>query len=327
MPEIFDVLLLFALPASGKSELRNYLASLSPAVCRDELHLGETVQLDDYPYVHLMRRISQELARRGEKPVFFEADDRPMKDPLDWLTLIHLLNLDFSELCQRIRLDPRHPSEWLFSRFDAARCLAGAGPKFEMMPTKLRVELAEAIRPEAERLLADKNAGIPDELAGKTIVIEAARGGPKDATFPLPFPKGYGHSLAALNATILARASILYIRVTPEESWRKNFNRGDDLASSLAHCVPKAVMTDDYGCDDMEHLKKISDRPGAISLPAHGFRFHLPVADFNNMPDRTSFLRGEPATWTHEQVDPVHTELMRAMRELWENQRLRLRAG
>src|SRR5215510_6941663 len=73
MSRLIDVLLLFALPASGKSEVRRYLASLSPEQCRDELHLGPTAQLDDYPYVHLMRRVSQELRKRGGDGVFFDS--------------------------------------------------------------------------------------------------------------------------------------------------------------------------------------------------------------------------------------------------------------
>ena len=34
MSSLVDVLLLFALPASGKSEVRRYLASLRPEQCR-----------------------------------------------------------------------------------------------------------------------------------------------------------------------------------------------------------------------------------------------------------------------------------------------------
>ena len=56
MAEILDVLLLLALPASGKSEVRRYLASLTPEQCRRDFHMGPTVQLDDYPYVHMMRQ-------------------------------------------------------------------------------------------------------------------------------------------------------------------------------------------------------------------------------------------------------------------------------
>ena len=57
MSEFLETLLLFSLPASGKSELRRYLASLTPEQCRGDFRMGPTLQLDDYPYVHLMHRI------------------------------------------------------------------------------------------------------------------------------------------------------------------------------------------------------------------------------------------------------------------------------
>lgn len=103
---LIDVLLLFALPASGKSEVRRYLASLPADVCRDDFRLGPTVQLDDYPYVHLMRRTSQELRKLGEDGAFFDADEQPMKEPLDWGTLIELLNEDFEDVVRRRHAAP-----------------------------------------------------------------------------------------------------------------------------------------------------------------------------------------------------------------------------
>lgn len=65
------------------------------------MHLGPTVQLDDYPYVHLMRRISQELNHLEADPIFFDDDQSPWNDPHDWLTLIHLVNEDFARLATR----------------------------------------------------------------------------------------------------------------------------------------------------------------------------------------------------------------------------------
>jgi len=47
MPQLLDVVLLLALPASGKSEIRRYLGSLTPEQCRNDMHLGQTVDLDD----------------------------------------------------------------------------------------------------------------------------------------------------------------------------------------------------------------------------------------------------------------------------------------
>src|SRR5213594_810937 len=98
MPGTLEVLLLLALPASGKSEVRRYLAHLTPQQCRDEFHLGPTVQLDDYPYV--------QLRRRGADGAFFDSDEQPMKESRDWGTLIELLNEDYQDLFHRRRATP-----------------------------------------------------------------------------------------------------------------------------------------------------------------------------------------------------------------------------
>src|SRR5690349_6815303 len=138
---ILDVVLLLALPASGKSEVRRYLASLTPAQCRDEMHLGPTVQLDDYPYVHMMRRISQVLRAKGRDGVFFDSDEQPMKEPRDWGTLVELLNEDFEDLLQRRRPAPASAATWLFDRFDAARRKVGATPALGALPADVRAAL------------------------------------------------------------------------------------------------------------------------------------------------------------------------------------------
>ena len=98
MTRTIDTLLLLALPASGKSELRRYLAHLEPQVAVEDLHLGPTVQLDDYPYVHMMRRIAQELTLIDGDPVFFTDDASSFAEPRDWGTLIQLLNEDYELL-------------------------------------------------------------------------------------------------------------------------------------------------------------------------------------------------------------------------------------
>ena len=87
MSRTLDTVLLLALPASGKSEVRRYLAHLADDRCREDFGIGPTVQLDDYPYVHMMRRVSQELRKRGHDGIFFDSDDQPMKEQRDWGTL------------------------------------------------------------------------------------------------------------------------------------------------------------------------------------------------------------------------------------------------
>lgn len=318
MSSVLDVVLLLALPASGKSEVRRYLAHLTPDQCRDEMHLGPTVQLDDYPYVHMMRRVSQELRKAGHDGVFFDSDDLPMKNSLDWGTLIELLNEDFDDLQTKNRPAPASAAEWLLARFDGARAKVGADPALGKLPADIRAKLIAALEPESKQLLADKNAGIPDTLEGKTIVIEAARGGPDKATCPLPSPLGYQYSLAQFSDAILSRAAILYVWVTPEESRRKNHERTDpnDPGSILHHGVPIAVMLGDYGCDDMEYLIGQSDQPDTVKFASRGSVRHLPVARFDNRKDKTSFVRVEPTAWKADDVKALHDGLGEAFARL-----------
>jgi hypothetical protein len=265
-----------------------------------------------------MRRVSQELRKRGKDGVFFDSDDLPMKEPRDWGTLVELLNEDFSDLTNRRRPAPAHAGYWLLDRFDAARMKVGASTAFGSLPTALRQEIADAIQPEAADFLREKNAGIPDSLDGKTIVIEAARGGPDKATLPLPAPLGYRYSLSVFSNEILSRASILYIWVTPEESRRKNTERTDpnDPGSILHHGVPMAVMLGDYGCDDMEWLIQNSGVPDTVKIETRGRTFHLPVARFDNRVDKTTFVRGEKSQWPAESVKALHGGLAEAFERL-----------
>ena len=277
MSQTLDVLLLMALPASGKSEVRKYFGSLSPEQLHSDFHIGANAQLDDYPYVHLMRSISHELVALGQDGVFFDADDQPMKQPLDWGSLIHLVNDDFADLMARRKISAADPAEWALGRFDAARRKVGAPPAFSSMKADVKARLKEKIGKECADLLKGKNDGIPDSLDGKTVVIEFARGGKDGSKFPLPAPYGYQYALGQLSPELLQRASILYVWVSPEESRRKNIERANptkqaagNVHLSLHHGVPMAVMMNEYGCDDIEYLMSLSDKPDTVKIEAHG---------------------------------------------------------
>lgn len=315
MTKSLDVLLLLAFPASGKSEVRKYLASLTPEQCRDDFHMGPTAQLDDYPYVHLMRTIAQTLKAMNEDGIFFDADSEPMKEPKDWGTLIELVNEDFHDLVTKNLVAPKHPAQWMLDRFDAARTKVGAKAAFAAMNPELKAKLLAAIGPECEKLVKGKNEGIPETLEGKTVVIEFARGGPDGSKMPLPAPYGYQHALSLLSDELLSRSSILYVWVTPEESRRKNIERsnpaktGANLHLSLNHSVPLKVMMNEYGCDDMEHLINTSGKPDAVKVQAHGKTYFLPVARFDNRKDKTTFVREPKESWRKDDVKALHDGL------------------
>jgi hypothetical protein len=318
MPQTLDTVLLLALPASGKSEVRRYLAQLSPEECGRDFHMGPTVQLDDFPYVHLMRRIDDELELLGKPRVFFRSPNEPFLDTKDWGTLIKLIDEDHADLLTRRRVETSGAAALLMNRIDDAGLRVGLPRRLAVLDPLVRQVVAEKIEAEAREMLNDKHANYPDTLSGKTLVIEFARGGPQGSSFPLPREYGYRYSLAQLSPAILERAVILYVWVTPEESRRKNEARTDpnDPGSILHHGVPLAVMLGDYGCDDMDHLEQVSEKPGTVTVVAHGRKYHLPVARFDNRVDKTSFIRNDPAAWSPEEVRAVHQGLKGALDKL-----------
>jgi len=318
MSKHIDVLLLLALPASGKSEARRYLANLSPEQCHEQFGIGHTVQLDDFPYVHIMRRVSDELTVRGHRGLFFVSPALPFRDPVDWLTLIELINEDYDDLVAKNKPAPESAALWLFDRIDAARVRAGGQAVIGALDESLRKEIAGPIEDEARKLLDDKVAEVPDSLEGKTVVIEFARGCADGQVMPIPHPYGYQGSLGQLSPTILGQASILYIWVTPEESRRKNAARTDpdDPGSILHHGVPLAVMYGDYGCDDMEHLLSTSGKDDTVCVTKGGRDFFLPLGRFDNRVDKTSFIREEPNDWAADDVAALQAGMKEAFDSL-----------
>lgn len=319
MTTTLDTVLLLALPASGKSEVRRYLASLTPDEARSQMHLGPTLQLDDYPYVHLMHVIDDAVTALGHESIFYFGPVRPFRDALEWGTLIELLNEDYARLLARQTLEAPSAAELLFDRLDDARARVGLPRALDKLPHRVWKAAARAVEAEARRELDLLNQTTSQDRAGRTIVIEAARGGPHGAAFPLTPPRGYGYSLAAFSEQILSRASILYVQVTPEESRKKNVERGrpDGQGSILFHAVPLEVMLGEYGCDDMAWLVAQSDVVDTVCIDKlateHGRyvmrRHHLPVAIFDNRSDLTTFVREDKASWHPNDVLLLHEGL------------------
>jgi hypothetical protein len=322
MSDTLSTVLLLALPASGKSEVRRYLHHLSPAECRTDFHMGPTVQLDDFPYVHLMRRIDDELQAIGKERVFFVSPDRSFKDGRDWGTLIHLINEDYEELVERRTLSTETAADILLARFDTAARKVGIAPRLLDLDGQSRAQVIKGITKEADQLVEDKIASYTS-LEGKTLVIEFARGGPHGSSMPLPAPYGYRYSIAQLAPEILEKASILYIWVTPEESRRKNAARTDpnDPGSILHHGVPHEVMMGEYGCDDMDWLEQNAVKNGTVRIEAWGRSYDLPIARFDNRVDKTSFIREDKSKWKPEEVRAVHEGLKSALDRLHAAQR------
>ncbi len=316
---LLDTLLLLALPASGKSEVRRYLHHVPPEDRVRLFHLAKTTQLDDFPYVHFFRMVDESLVSRGQERVFFKGPNDRSKEPRDWGTLLKLVNDDFAIMKEPSLPAPGYDPTHLMHRIDAARKKVGAQPVFESMPAQLRADLASDLEPETRKLVDELFKERPTDISNRTVVIEFARGGPEGSSMPIEPPHGYRWNLSQLSPQLLRNAAILYIWVTPEESRRKNLERADpdDPGSILHHSAPESVMRQDYGCDDMHWLIRQSDRPNTVKIEAHGRTWYLPVAVFDNREDKTTFVRDDPSTWPQAKIQALHQGLVGAFRDLW----------
>ncbi len=315
MSEILDTVLLLALPASGKSEVRKYLDQLDPTECARDFHMGRTVQLDDFPYVHLMRRTDDILRDLGKDTIFFQSGDKPFNNTLDWGTLIQLVNEDYEDMKAKKVVEVTSAAEWILERLDRARVKVGAPSFIASLDDEAKAKLNQDLEKEARDLLNEKHANYPDTLEGKTLVIEFARGGPDGSSMPLPDAYGYKYSLSQVSPALLETAAILYIWVAPEESRRKNDARADpdDPGSILHHGVPIDVMMGDYGCDDIEWLIAQAEKDNHVRFEAHGKTVELPIARFDNRVDKTSFIRDDSSKWSKADVEALHGGMAEAL--------------
>ena len=318
-PNFADVVLLLALPASGKSEVRRYMMHVDRAKRIEQFHLADTAQLDDYPYVELLREIDVALDELHEPRQFFKADDAGFIHAKDWGALLHLVSEDYHVFANPDLPTPSADPLAMFERLDAARRTVDLPEAFAPMSEEVRKSLADKMAKKVAWVVNELFSKRPASLKDKTVVIEFARGGPDGSSMPLCAPFGYQYSLAQLSSEILEKAAVLYVWVEPEESRRKNRARGvpGETNTVLFHAVPDAVMFNDYGCDDMAYLMETSKVPNAITIQAHGKEYHLPIGRFDNRVDKTTFVRADPSEWDPKSVDELHAGLADGLGKMW----------
>ena len=112
-----------------------------------------------------------------------------------------------------------------------------------------------------------------------TVIIEFSRGTEHG---------GYAAAFNALSDTVLARAGVMYVSVSFEESLRKNRRRfnPDQPDSILEHSLPDEKLEKLYGQDDWKDLRRADT--GRLLVREH----RVPCVDFENNDDVTT-PRGE----------------------------------
>lgn len=136
----------------------------------------------------------------------------------------------------------------------------------------------------------------PDFLDEHTAIVEFARGG----------ERGFAEAFGYLGDEIVKRAAILYIKVSYEESVRRNRKRHVKAQehSILFHSLPDEKMDFYYKINDWETLT--ANDPHYITVRGH----RVPYGVFSNQPEKTHdpVLLGEEleqaleSAWSHYQV-------------------------
>ncbi len=319
--KVFDVVLLNALPASGKSELRKFMNENDPKQMVEEFHIGKNLQLDDFPYVWLMRQVDKKLAEMGRDTLYYPDDESPTYDGRVWGVLSILLSEDYQDMMNCAYVNPISASEYLFDRFDRACVAVGMKPLIALLDEDVKKKITEELEDEARTLLNEKQSQYCEDMTDKTIIIEFSRGGNDGASMPLTDTFGYQYTYSMMSPDLLKNAAVLYIWVTPEESRAKNDARFDpnNPGSSINHKTPDKVMYYDYGCDDILYMKETSDKQDTIKVEAWGETFYLPVGIVDNRDDMTTQFRGPKETWDKDTVEKAVASVHQATTKMWNN--------
>ena len=127
------------------------------------------------------------------------SEESPFYDPLDWGTLIQLLNEDHRRVVEKDPFSLEGAGATLLDRIDSAREAVGGEAPLVALPAEVRRGVAMAMQTEAAELFGELAALCREDLQGRTLVIEFARGGPDGASMPLESPFGYAYSIAQLS--------------------------------------------------------------------------------------------------------------------------------
>lgn len=97
MKNVFDVLVLLARPAAGKSEVMRFLKNLPAQERADLFHVGEITELDDFPMLWAWFEEDALLEKMG-KPRLHTDSDGYFLYPHLWDVLIERIGLDYQKV-------------------------------------------------------------------------------------------------------------------------------------------------------------------------------------------------------------------------------------
>ena len=237
--DTFDVLVLIGRPASGKSEIIDYLTHMRPGVRRDRFHIADLDMLDDFPMLWAWFEEDHILSHQLGQPRLHTDAEGYFKYRYLWHLLIERLTLEYHK---RLRGHPAYHDH-------------------------------------------------------TTTLVEFARGSEHG---------GYREAFPHLADDLLSRAAVLYVRVSFEESLRKNRRRFNPERpdSILEHALPDEKLTRIYRHDDWDEFC-VGD-PDFLCVRS----IRVPYVVFENEDDVTT-----------DQPDQLAARLETVLGRLWELRR------
>ncbi|MFA7360031.1 MAG: hypothetical protein WC139_03245 [Candidatus Kapaibacterium sp.] len=97
MKQLFEKIILLGRPASGKSEVINYLKNTPDSERKERFHIGKLVEIDDFPMLWTWFEEDDILEKKFGKPRLHSDSEGYFKEEYLWHLLIERISFDYSK--------------------------------------------------------------------------------------------------------------------------------------------------------------------------------------------------------------------------------------
>ena len=97
MKQLFEKIILLGRPASGKSEVINYLKNTPDNERKDRFHIGKLVEIDDFPMLWTWFEEDDILEKKFGKPRLHSDSEGYFKEEYLWHLLIERISFDYAK--------------------------------------------------------------------------------------------------------------------------------------------------------------------------------------------------------------------------------------
>jgi hypothetical protein len=97
MTELFKKIILLGRPASGKSEIINYIKNTPVEERKKRFHIGEIIEIDDFPMLWTWFEEDEILEKKFNQPRLHSTPDGYFKEEYLWHLLIERISLNYKK--------------------------------------------------------------------------------------------------------------------------------------------------------------------------------------------------------------------------------------